>query len=75
MIANRTVQPRSMLTDIGQDESAISIVSTIGGAVGNSNNNPGFGAAGSYYVNLRTTGLSKGDSLNYLSTHYKPPNQ
>ncbi len=73
MIANRAVQLRSMLTDIGQDEGAASVVSTNSDAVGNLKNVPGFRRVGLYYVNLRKTGLSRTDSLTTYRHAIGPP--
>ncbi len=70
MIANRAVQLEHMLEPLGGGESAISLISDLSEAIGDSRQAPGFGTVGQYYYNLRKAGFDGPQAINDLSRRY-----
>jgi hypothetical protein len=70
MIANRAVQLENMLQPLGGGESAISLISDLSEAIGDSKLVPGFGTVGQYYYNLRKAGFDGPQAINDLSRRY-----
>lgn len=69
MVANRAVQLEDMLKAEGGDETAISLITMLNGAI-DSNRIESFGAAGQQYYNLRKAGFTGGQAIEALAKRY-----
>ena len=70
MIANRALQLQEMLNELGDQTSAVALTRDLHNILGGTAASPGFGNLGSYYVNLRKTGVNRTEALAILQKKY-----